>query len=91
MSKWQKIENSQTPANNLRFMLSGRLCIGLKFSQTMTFDVKTNSKHDALKINYDTKTQDFFQECLDKEKEYFNFQIESIDSHCVIIKNIQEL
>jgi len=88
--KWLEFEKPDTSANNFRFKLEGIVCYGLESGVSITFRVKTNKEHDAVKVEYSILGKEKMLSHIDEMKSSYDFKIESLTDNSFIITDIQE-
>jgi len=88
--KWVEIAYTNVPANMFRYELEGVICRSLESGVSITFRVKTNKEHDALKVEYSTLGKEKMLSHIDEMKSSYDFKIESITDSSFVITDIQE-
>jgi len=88
--KWIDIEFPDTLSNSFRYELESLICYGLESGVSITFRVKTNKEHDAIKVEYSILGKEKMLSHIDEMKSSYDFKIESLTDNSFIITDIQE-
>jgi len=88
--KWMDIEFPNTLSNNFRYELESLICYGLESGVSITFRVKTNKEHDAIKVEYSTLGKEKMLSHIDEMKGSYDFKIKSLTDNSFVITDIQE-